>query len=199
MCKKLTKYQQRFSNQIRDLRHETGLSIPLIVDAFNRASETGPITSHTWEMWESTSPRRHREPSVSAYPALATVLGLDCVSELLPELEIKRSDKPLFIPLKTEFFEAFRDGSKRIEYRKYGARWNESHCRVGRTVVLSKGYSGERMTGVIESYRRTSINNINRDVQQSLRSLYGKGEKHDFDISLITIGELKNVRRSKTA
>lgn len=49
--------------------------------------------------------------------------------------------RPLFIPLKTEYFQAFADGSKREELRRYGPRWNERTCCVGRDVVLSKGYS----------------------------------------------------------
>lgn len=33
--------------------------------------------------------------------------------------------KPLFIPIKREFFEAFERGDKTHEYRLYGPRWNE--------------------------------------------------------------------------
>ena len=46
--------------------------------------------------------------------------------------------KPLFIPLNTEYFEAFADGSKGEELRLYGPRWNEETCKLGREVVLSK-------------------------------------------------------------
>ena len=61
--------------------------------------------------------------------------------------------KPLFIPLRTEYFEAFRAGTKDTEYRRYGERWNESTCPVGRPVVLSKGYGlYDRMTGVIAGF-----------------------------------------------
>jgi len=48
--------------------------------------------------------------------------------------------KPIFIPLKTEYYEAFEDGSKTEELRLYGPRWNEKTCTVGRQVILSKGY-----------------------------------------------------------
>lgn len=47
---------------------------------------------------------------------------------------------PVFIPLKTEYYEAFCDGSKTVEYRQYGPRWNERTCQVGRRVTISKGY-----------------------------------------------------------
>jgi hypothetical protein len=48
--------------------------------------------------------------------------------------------KPLFIPLYTKWFEKFADGSKTVEYRTYGPRWNERTCQIGRAAVLSKGY-----------------------------------------------------------
>jgi hypothetical protein len=61
-----------------------------------------------------------------------------------------RTVKPLFIPLKTEFFDAFASGSKTVEFRQYGARWNEKTCSIGRAVVLSKGYGKKhRLTGVV--------------------------------------------------
>lgn len=61
--------------------------------------------------------------------------------------------KPLFIPLKTEYFEAFKAGTKTVEYRKFGDRWNDRTCQPGRSVILSKGYGkGNRMTGTIVSF-----------------------------------------------
>lgn len=63
--------------------------------------------------------------------------------------------KPLFIPLKTEFFEAFRAGTKDTEYRAYGPRWNERTCPVGRQVLLSKGYgTASRLRGVVIGFNR---------------------------------------------
>jgi len=64
-------------------------------------------------------------------------------------------ERPLFIPLKTEFFLAFKSGSKKHEYRLYGPRWNERTCRVGRAVVLSKGYGKhERLCGTVKSFTK---------------------------------------------
>lgn len=61
--------------------------------------------------------------------------------------------KPLFIPLKAEFFQAFKNGTKDTEYRLYGARWNGSTCAPGRPVVLSKGYGKHaRLYGQVESF-----------------------------------------------
>lgn len=65
--------------------------------------------------------------------------------------------KPLFIPLKTEFFEAFANGSKDTEYRPYGPRWNERTCAIGRGVVLSHGYGkSRRLRGVIAGFKRSA-------------------------------------------
>jgi hypothetical protein len=43
-----------------------------------------------------------------------------------------KPEKPLFIPLKAEYFEAFESGGKRTEYRLSGPRWNAETCRMGR-------------------------------------------------------------------
>lgn len=62
--------------------------------------------------------------------------------------------KPLFIPLKREYFEAFQAGTKLEEFRPYGPRWNERTCPVGRPVVLSLGYGrAHRMAGVVAGFR----------------------------------------------
>jgi hypothetical protein len=63
------------------------------------------------------------------------------------------AEKPLFIPLKGEFFDAFERGDKTTEYRPYGKRWNEVVCRIGRPVVLSRGYGKQRrMVGRITGF-----------------------------------------------
>lgn len=66
------------------------------------------------------------------------------------------TEKPLFIPLRTEWFEKFEDGSKDTEYRAYGPRWNERTCRIGREAVLSHGYSGRRMTRRVAGFAKMS-------------------------------------------
>ena len=65
--------------------------------------------------------------------------------------------KPLFIPLKREFFERFASGENKIEYRKYGKRWNEHTCKPGRRVTLSCGYGKQRrLSGVITEFEFVS-------------------------------------------
>lgn len=59
-------------------------------------------------------------------------------------------EKPLFIPLKAEFFDAFERGDKTDEYRRRSDRFNLGTCRVGRRVILSRGYGkARRLSGVI--------------------------------------------------
>ncbi len=64
------------------------------------------------------------------------------------------SNKPLFIPLKAEYFNAFKNGTKVTEYRLYGPKWHEKTVFSGRPVILSKGYSGERLTGTVIRLRK---------------------------------------------
>ncbi len=62
--------------------------------------------------------------------------------------------KPLFIPLKREFFEAFEAGTKTEEFRQHGARWNERTCSIGRAVTLSLGYGRQRrIHGIVTGFR----------------------------------------------
>jgi hypothetical protein len=59
--------------------------------------------------------------------------------------------RPLFIPLTREWFAAFADGRKTVEYRPYGPGWNERTCTPGRTVTLSLGYGKrQRMAAVVD-------------------------------------------------
>lgn len=82
-------------------------------------------------------------------------------------------EKPLFIPLKREWFMAFKNGIKTVERRKAGPRWNERTCRVGREVVLSLGYGKQnrlagRITQVVFSTAASKL--------PSWESVYGPGQ-----------------------
>ena len=67
------------------------------------------------------------------------------------------AQKPLFIPLKTAYFEAFAKGEKTTEYRPYGPRWNELTCPVGRKVTLSHGYGkARRLSGTVAAFERSA-------------------------------------------
>lgn len=70
------------------------------------------------------------------------------------------STKPLFVPLRTQYFRAFEAGTKRTEYRRYGPRWNERTCWIGRAVTLSHGYSGSRLCACVASVQRISASSL---------------------------------------
>lgn len=64
------------------------------------------------------------------------------------------AERPLFIPLKREYFAAFERGEKTEEFRLLGPRWNEKTVWTGRAVVLSFGYGkARRLRGVVSSMR----------------------------------------------
>jgi len=67
--------------------------------------------------------------------------------------------KPLFIPLLGVYYDQFISGEKHTEYRKYGPRWNERTCPVGRKVLLSRGYGrAQRSYGEITwSFKQDSM------------------------------------------
>lgn len=52
--------------------------------------------------------------------------------------------KPLFVPLKAEFFNLFESGEKTFELRRLRGGWNGSQCHKGRDVTLSYGYGKQR-------------------------------------------------------
>lgn len=84
------------------------------------------------------------------------------------------NQKNLFIPLKTEFYNAFADGSKRSELRTYGARWNEKTCFIGRKVTLSKGYGKQsRIEGTITKFDKLHGETFGINLKADILSVYG--------------------------
>jgi len=93
--------------------------------------------------------------------------------------------KPLFIALKSEHFISFESGGKKFEIRKYGKRWNEKTCPVGRKVILSKGYGKKhRMNGNITSFSKLSANALSERDRVVVTLIYGS---LDFYVSMIGI------------
>ena len=92
-------------------------------------------------------------------------------------------EKPLFVPLKREYFLQFKAGIKHLneEYRAYGPRWNENTCWPGRPAVLSLGYGKQnRLHTHVVGFRRIRPSDLPPEVEQSLLALYG-----DEDIAAI--------------
>lgn len=72
--------------------------------------------------------------------------------------DLGKEMKPLFLPLKGEFFDAFEAGTKDTEYRQRGARWNAETCVLGRPVILSRGYAkGRRLRGQIVGFHYDNL------------------------------------------
>lgn len=85
------------------------------------------------------------------------------------------SRKPLFIPLRKEYFEAFERGDKGSELRIYGPRWNERTCKPGRYVILSCGYGKHRrLLGRITQFANVPGELMAEQVQPVLGDVSGK-------------------------
>jgi hypothetical protein len=56
--------------------------------------------------------------------------------------------KPVFMPLKKEWFEAFARGEKTEEWRLPGRLYNERTCTPGREIILNLGYKAKTIPGV---------------------------------------------------
>ena len=98
-------------------------------------------------------------------------------------------EKPLFIPLMTKYYEAFKSGGKTEELRLYGDRWNERTCYVGRKVTLSKGYGkAERMTGVIWRFKKQHGSLFGSTYKKSILDVF---RSLDIEIACISIKDLK--------
>lgn len=92
---------------------------------------------------------------------------------------------PLFIPLCAEYFEAFAEGTKTSELRKFGPRWNERTCTVGRPVTLSRGYGRKnRLSGVVSSFSVVYGHNL---PQLHMDALVKCGIEPDCAIAVIGI------------
>jgi len=82
--------------------------------------------------------------------------------------------KPLFVPLMTQYYDAFASGQKHEELRLYGKRWNEKTCPVGREVILSKGYGKQnRMKARIWEFRKRDPKTFGSTYQQAVIDRYG--------------------------
>lgn len=83
--------------------------------------------------------------------------------------------KPLFIPLKTEYYRQFENGTKTHEYRRYGGPWNERTCFVGRLATISRGYSTpDRLRAVVKGFRRIPLDDLPPVAIEAWRKIFGK-------------------------
>lgn len=95
------------------------------------------------------------------------------------------TEKNLFIPLKSEYYHAFKDGRKQHELRRYGPRWNEDTCSVGRRVTLSLGYGKKfRVNGTVTKFEKIDISQLANFEVEAFTVCYGR---QDLPIAKITI------------
>jgi len=95
------------------------------------------------------------------------------------------TEKNLFIPLITEYYEAFKCGEKTYELRVAGKRWNAETCRIGRKVTLSKGYGkANRLYGTVVGFTVVDGTRLKDSHRKNLIKIYGTD---DNDIALIDI------------
>lgn len=86
--------------------------------------------------------------------------------------------KPLFVPLRKEWFQKFASGEKRSEYRVNGPRWNKRVCKEGRAAVLANGYGWPRLHARI---LRTVIIPAHR-APKAARQIFGARELIRIDV-----------------
>ena len=104
--------------------------------------------------------------------------------------------KPLFVPLKTEYYEAFANGSKTEELRRYGPRWNEKTCPVGREVVLSKGYGKQhRMAGRVWKFKKQHGSLFGSTYKAAILDVFGT---LDIEIACVSIDLAQNGMRTES-
>lgn len=95
------------------------------------------------------------------------------------------NEKNIFVPLKTEHYEKFEDGTKKHEYRAYGPRWNERTCVVGRGITLSKGYGKQnRLYRTIVSFEKVARKNMGFREQMAFLSCYGEDFEYVAEIGV---------------
>jgi hypothetical protein len=117
------------------------------------------------------------------------------------ESGIKKSMQlePLFIPLKIEHYEGFESGEKADELRLYGPRWNERTCRIGRGVVLSRGYGKKhRLTGKISGFKKQHGSTFGSTYKAAILDCFNLKDKTlDVQIAVIGIEILKQAQGDK--
>lgn len=90
----------------------------------------------------------------------------------------------LFIPLMGQYFDAFADGTKTIEWRAHGPRWSTANCVAGRRVELRRGYSGASLSAFIAFVRIVQ----RRAAPRNVRDIYPNASE------FIAI-HLRNIKR----
>lgn len=101
-----------------------------------------------------------------------------------------KHDKPLFVPLKTEYYEKFESGQKTDELRRGSdKRWSAKHCYPGRPAVLSKGYGKQnRLDAVVTNHAVVSVSMLPAGLRADFEACYGLNEA---TVNVISFGNIR--------
>ncbi|WP_319761898.1 hypothetical protein [Maridesulfovibrio sp.] len=92
--------------------------------------------------------------------------------------------RPLFIPLKKEYFEQYKNGTKKYELRKPERQFQLKYLTPGRDVTLSCGYSGDRLytkIGGAELWHSGDLGKADRKACLDCFGQHGEVVKINFD------------------
>ena len=105
---------------------------------------------------------------------------------------MKACEKPLFIPLKTEYFNAFKSGEKSVELRNAkDKRWSANNCSVGRAVTLSRCYGKhERLSGVVAAFAVLHVDELEAPSRAAFKACYGEAANYVSCIHISNIAAL---------
>ena len=94
------------------------------------------------------------------------------------------NEKVLFIPLKKEFYDAFKDGSKTWELRGNYGQFNACKVTVGQKARLARGYGYPRLLAtVIEVQDYADLDDIPSDIWNETVPPHLSGQRTTVDLA----------------
>jgi hypothetical protein len=104
-------------------------------------------------------------------PTIRKFCSLNLIDE--QALKIRLEEKPIFIPLKLQKFNEFKNGTRKYELR-VGERWGIVNCPIGRKIILSKGYGNhERLNAVVTGHQSVNIDDLSFKERRDILNIYG--------------------------
>lgn len=104
-------------------------------------------------------------------PTIRKFCSLNLIDE--QALKIRLEEKPIFIPLKMQKFNEFKNGTRKYELR-VGEKWGIVNCPIGRKIILSKGYRNhERLNALVTGHKSVSIDDLSFKERCDILNIYG--------------------------
>ena len=100
------------------------------------------------------------------------------------------TEKPLFVPLKSQYYYEFKNGTKTRELRRGSdKRWSAKNCRVGRAATLSRGYGKQdRLSATVSAHKVWRVRGLSPRDYAAFVDCYGHGEE------FANVIEFENIR-----